>query len=213
MMIRLVVPLMAALLTLNVNAQKTKTVSKSKNAKEKTQKAKHDDHSIETIEIKEDEVKDTAFNSSAFAQSLIAPRIEKTYDTTSVPDDAFTAAILKLLQEADVINVALKTAKLQLEKSRAANAGNTDVVEMLNHFDKEFDKQYVKDYYTRLFVRLYRRYYTQQEVEELLVFYRTPLGKKVNATLPMITTDAVTDAEKFGTYVGQKIVQDKYSNK
>jgi len=49
-----------------------------------------------------------------------------------------------------------------------------------------------------LIVPLYDRYYTNEDIEGLLAFYRSPLGKKVVSTLPEITKESMSVGQEWG---------------
>lgn len=45
-------------------------------------------------------------------------------------------------------------------------------------------------------VPLYARYYTVQEVEQLTAFYRTPLGRKMLATMPQLSAESMAISQR-----------------
>lgn len=45
--------------------------------------------------------------------------------------------------------------------------------------------------------KVYEAHYTEQEIEELLVFYTTPLGRKTLLVTPQITEDSIKLSQRF----------------
>jgi len=45
-------------------------------------------------------------------------------------------------------------------------------------------------------VQLYARYYTVQEIEQLTAFYKTPLGRKLLATMPKLSVESVEISQR-----------------
>lgn len=45
-------------------------------------------------------------------------------------------------------------------------------------------------------VSLYARFYTVQEVEQLTAFYKTPLGRKMLATMPQLSTESMAISQR-----------------
>ncbi|MGE7773755.1 DUF2059 domain-containing protein [Chitinophaga sp. NPDC101104] len=47
-------------------------------------------------------------------------------------------------------------------------------------------------------IPLYCKYYTNEEIEQQIAFYQTPLGKKMLAVLPELTVEAMKLGEQWG---------------
>ena len=77
--------------------------------------------------------------------------------------------------------------------------------------DKQFWDEFSKEMKTaellELIVPIYEKYYTEEEVEQLITFYKTPLGKKVTESLPMITQESMEAGRMWGEGIGMKVVQ------
>lgn len=57
-----------------------------------------------------------------------------------------------------------------------------------------------------LIIPLYTKYYTDEELKQLLAFYKTPVGKKVIETLPLLTQESVAIGQEWGKRIGEKVV-------
>lgn len=55
-----------------------------------------------------------------------------------------------------------------------------------------------------LMVPIYARHFTRAEIEELLAFYRTPLGRKLVAELPAITHESTMAGYEWGRRLGAR---------
>ncbi len=56
-------------------------------------------------------------------------------------------------------------------------------------------------------VPLYDQHYTQDEIQKLIQFYETPLGKKVSALRPQIAKEAMVVAEEWINFLEPLLVQ------
>lgn len=59
---------------------------------------------------------------------------------------------------------------------------------MINRVEKEID---FKGFVERSLYKVYDKHYTEQDLSELIAFYRTPIGKKVVAVSPLIESDTM----------------------
>ncbi len=55
-------------------------------------------------------------------------------------------------------------------------------------------------------VPLYDQHYTQDEIQKLIQFYETPLGKKVSALRPQIAKEAMAVAEEWINFLEPLLV-------
>ena len=56
-----------------------------------------------------------------------------------------------------------------------------------------------------LMVPIYAKYYTQQDMDDLIAFYDTPLGKKLSTVQPQITLESMSVAQQWAAEIGQKV--------
>ncbi len=52
---------------------------------------------------------------------------------------------------------------------------------------------------------LYAKYYTNDEISQLVAFYKTPLGKKMIAVLPDLTMESTQIGQKWGQELGEEL--------
>jgi hypothetical protein len=53
---------------------------------------------------------------------------------------------------------------------------------------------------------IYDKHYTHKEIEQLIKFYKTPLGRKISEVGPQITQEAMEAGQKWGASLGAKIM-------
>jgi hypothetical protein len=59
-----------------------------------------------------------------------------------------------------------------------------------------------------MIVPIYARHFTPDEIKGLLDFYRTPLGRKVIATLPAIVEESADAGEQWGEQLSKQVVEE-----
>lgn len=52
---------------------------------------------------------------------------------------------------------------------------------------------------------LYHKYFTTAELKEMVLFYKTPTGKKVTSVLPQVTQEGMLAGQKHGQSLGPVI--------
>ena len=90
-------------------------------------------------------------------------------------------------------------------KQQLPNIPATD----LDAMQKEIEGTALDDLVT-LLAPVYEKQLTKADLEEIIKFYETPIGKKLAATQPMIMSMQV--AQQWGSYIAlkvQKMLQDK----
>lgn len=115
-------------------------------------------------------------------------------DTVVVPNDAFTQKIKKLLDEKNGISVkAILQFKIMDEQKK-------DTVH-----SKEFYKKLMDDVATgktselleNSLINIYRRTFTESEIDELINFYQTSAGKKMDKEFLLLLVQSVKDGEQL----------------
>lgn len=75
-------------------------------------------------------------------------------------------------------------------------------------FWEKFQGQFDPEELIRLIIPVYEKYYTKEDLDGLIVFYQTPLGRKVTASLPQISSEAMAIGRKWGQAKGAEIVRE-----
>lgn len=75
-----------------------------------------------------------------------------------------------------------------------------------DEFWDELVKELKTDELVDMVVPIYEKYYSDEEIVQLLAFYKSPLGQKVIERLPLITQESYKVGETWGRKMGEKIV-------
>ena len=57
-------------------------------------------------------------------------------------------------------------------------------------------------------VPAYSKYYTHDEIKQLILFYESPLGKRMVEVAPLLTQETMAIGQKWGEKLGQEIVNE-----
>jgi len=115
-------------------------------------------------------------------------------DTAAVPNDAFTQKIKRLLGEKNGISVkAILQFKIMDEQKK-------DTVH-----SKEFYQKLMDDVATgktsqlleNSLINIYRRTFTENEIDELINFFQTSAGKKMDKEFLLLLVQSVKDGEQL----------------
>jgi len=126
-------------------------------------------------------------------KALDTANILKT-DTVSVPNDAFTQKIKRLLGEKKGLSV------VAILKLKIMDEQQKDTVH-----SKEFYKKLIEDITTgktsklleNSIINIYRRTFTENEIDELISFFQTSAGKKMDKEFLLLLVQSVKDGEQL----------------
>ncbi len=75
----------------------------------------------------------------------------------------------------------------------------------------DFAEQFVAavklDEFIDLVVPVYARHFSEEEIDGLLAFYRSPLGRKVLQNLPAIASESQEVGRRWGSEIGARVAQ------
>lgn len=74
-------------------------------------------------------------------------------------------------------------------------------------FETEFLNEIKVDDLVNLVVPAYDKYYTEAEIDQLVAFYKTPLGQKMVASLPMMMQETRQAGAELGRQIGMRVGQ------
>lgn len=74
--------------------------------------------------------------------------------------------------------------------------------EIWDELEKEFLKTSIDDLVTML-VPVYKKHMTQSDLEGLIKFYQSPVGKKFAEKTPLITAESMQVGQQWGMKIGQ----------
>lgn len=71
----------------------------------------------------------------------------------------------------------------------------------------EFAKEIKSEDLIEMVVPVYDKYYTEDDVDQLLAFYKTPIGKKSIEVMPQIAQESMLAGQSWGKQIGEKIAK------
>lgn len=74
-------------------------------------------------------------------------------------------------------------------------------------FWDDFMKEVSSEEFSNLYIPIYAKYYTESELDELIRFYKTPIGQKVLVNTPLIMKESVEIGRDWGQKLGKKLVE------
>lgn len=74
-------------------------------------------------------------------------------------------------------------------------------------FWEEMMKEFKAEELIDLIIPIYKKHFTQAEIQQLIAFYKTPIGQKVTATLPIIASESMQIGQQWGQEIGQKVAR------
>lgn len=82
--------------------------------------------------------------------------------------------------------------------------------ENYSNVDQKFWDGFIKEIKAEdlinLIIPIYDKYYTEEDLDKIIAFYKTPIGKKMVETLPMISKESMAAGQTWGKQLGEKVV-------
>lgn len=76
--------------------------------------------------------------------------------------------------------------------------------QLVELFFQKFNSKFNSEQLVNLVVVRYDENFSDDEIKSLIGFYQTPLGRKVSALLPKLTTELQEDGQKMGQNIGRQ---------
>lgn len=74
-------------------------------------------------------------------------------------------------------------------------------------FWNEFSAGVTADQLINRLMPIYDKYLTDEDIKQLIAFYRTPVGKKIISVSPQIASDSLNIGQQYGKEVAQRAIQ------
>ncbi|WP_223606747.1 DUF2059 domain-containing protein [Chryseobacterium sp. OSA05B] len=74
-----------------------------------------------------------------------------------------------------------------------------------DEFFNEFMAEVTTERITELYIPIYSKYYSESEVDDLIRFYKSPVGQKTISVLPAIMKESIEAGQKMGREIGLKV--------
>lgn len=121
------------------------------------------------------------------------------------------AAMNELFELTGITKIAetmgVQTAALVIDGMKKSNPElNQNTVNIINEEIASFFKEKMNDgSFLPIYYPIYDKYYSTDELKELVVFYKTPLGQKSISILPSIMQDSIEAGKKWGESISPEL--------
>ncbi len=61
-------------------------------------------------------------------------------------------------------------------------------------------------------VPIYDKYYTEEDIDQIIAFYNSPVGKRMISTLPMVMQESMAAGQAWGKQLAEKVAQELKEN-
>lgn len=100
----------------------------------------------------------------------------------------------------------------------AGNLGATYAKQILTHFKSaypsvpekvwiDFSNEIKASDLEDLILPLYHKYYTEKDIDDLIVFYKSPVGIKTTKILPQIMLESQEAGKQWGSKIAEKVIK------
>jgi uncharacterized protein len=119
----------------------------------------------------------------------------------NTPQEQKQAHIRKLLELTGSGKLGIQVMKQMIDSLR------TSMPKVPQKFWDDFMKEAKPEQLVELIVPIYDKYLTDEDVQSLIQFYQSPVGKKVIQVLPQITQESMQAGQQWGAEIGQKVAE------
>ena len=132
--------------------------------------------------------------------------------------------VLSLLVSSNFVNAQIDSGRAAHVKELLELTGSAKLgIQMINSLMSTFKQQnpdvpaefwdgFKKEVNTsdviNLIIPIYTKYYSDDDILQLIQFYKTPLGQKVIEKLPLITRDSYSAGAAWGKQLAEKLIED-----
>ena len=74
-------------------------------------------------------------------------------------------------------------------------------------FWNDFKKEVKADDIVNLMIPIYDKHYSENDIEQLILFYKSPIGRKTIAVTPLITQESMIAGQHWGMATGRKVIE------
>ncbi|HTG66792.1 MAG TPA: DUF2059 domain-containing protein [Flavobacterium sp.] len=112
-----------------------------------------------------------------------------------------------------------KTEKIKqlLELTGSGKLGIQMMNQMMNSFKNSYSKvneQFWEDFKSEInandienmILPIYDKYYTESDIDQLITFYNSPIGKKMINTMPLVMQESISAGQNWGRQIGEKVL-------
>jgi hypothetical protein len=75
-----------------------------------------------------------------------------------------------------------------------------------DEFWEELKKEVKAEDFENMILPIYDKYYSESDIDQLIVFYNSPIGKKMISTMPQVMQESMTAGQKLGKEIAEKFI-------
>lgn len=121
---------------------------------------------------------------------------------TSFAQSSKEAKIKELLRVAHISEMATQGAH------QFINSYKENYKDIPEEFWNGFLKEVSSDEFTKLYIPIYAKYYGEADLDELVKFYKTPVGQKMISSTPLIMKESMEAGREWGQNLGKKLMDE-----
>jgi len=73
-------------------------------------------------------------------------------------------------------------------------------------FWEDFKKEIKAEDITNMIIPIYDKHYTESDIDQLIAFYNSPIGKKMIATMPQVMQESMIAGQAWGKQISEKVI-------
>ena len=88
-----------------------------------------------------------------------------------------------------------------MEHLKSSSSDSKAKTEFLEEFKKEVKAEDI----TNMIIPIYDKYYTESDIDQLIAFYNSPIGKKMISTMPQVMQESMVVGQAWGKQIIEKV--------
>lgn len=112
------------------------------------------------------------------------------------------AKIKELLKVTNMSEMAAQGAK------QFINSYKENYKDIPEEFWDGFLKEVSSEEFSKLYIPIYAKYYSEADLDELVKFYKTPVGQKMISSTPLIMKESMEVGREWGQNLGKKLMDE-----
>lgn len=110
------------------------------------------------------------------------------------------AKIKELIEVTGVSKMAVQGAQ------QFVNTYKENYKDIPDEFWNGFLKEVSSEEFSKLYIPIYSKYYTESDLDELIKFYKTPIGQKTISNMPLIMNESMEVGREWGQNLAKKLI-------
>jgi len=138
--------------------------------------------------------------------AILALGMSLSVGTAAAQSDEYRECLKSLLEKSG----ALATSDVVMDQMIPAvqqMTANDVPAEFWTAFRQKWNQK-AKDKMVDLYVPIYRKYFTLDELREIVVFYDTPVGRKLAAATPVMTQEGMEKGQQLGMEIANEMFEE-----